>query len=58
MSNMTDTIKQPQNILELSAEEKKNFIDSFDIILTDCDGNLWINIIKKLEKLKKKLIIL
>lgn len=27
-----------RNLLEVSVEEKRRFIDSFDHILTDCDG--------------------
>lgn len=30
--------KTPKHILKLSTEEKREFLDSFDIVLTDCDG--------------------
>jgi hypothetical protein len=30
--------KIPKNVSEFSKEELKNFLDSFDTILTDCDG--------------------
>uniref|UniRef100_A0A1L8DZM7 Putative phosphoglycolate/pyridoxal phosphate phosphatase family n=1 Tax=Nyssomyia neivai TaxID=330878 RepID=A0A1L8DZM7_9DIPT len=28
-------------LLDLNDEEKKNFLDSFDIMMTDCDGVIW-----------------
>lgn len=30
------------NLLKLSAAKQKNFLNSFDTVLTDCDGVLWI----------------
>lgn len=33
--------KRIRNILELSQQERKEFLDSFDCVLTDCDGVLW-----------------
>lgn len=33
--------KVPKNILELSKEEKRKFVDSFDLLLNDCDGVVW-----------------
>uniref|UniRef100_A0A182R0U5 Pyridoxal phosphate phosphatase n=1 Tax=Anopheles farauti TaxID=69004 RepID=A0A182R0U5_9DIPT len=30
-----------RHLLELSAEESKRFVDSFDTVLVDCDGVLW-----------------
>lgn len=30
-----------KNIADLSAEEFKSFMDSFDVVLSDCDGTLW-----------------
>ncbi|XP_001867828.2 glycerol-3-phosphate phosphatase [Culex quinquefasciatus] len=30
-----------RHILELSQQERKEFLDSFDCVLTDCDGVLW-----------------
>lgn len=32
------SLKVPKNILELSQEEKRQFVDSFDLVLHDCDG--------------------
>lgn len=29
----------PKNILQLSKEEKQQFIKSFDLVLNDCDGD-------------------
>lgn len=34
-------VKVPRNILELSKAEKLQFIESFDLVLNDCDGVLW-----------------
>jgi ribonucleotide monophosphatase NagD (HAD superfamily) len=34
-------MKKFKHILALSAEEKENFLNSFDHILSDCDGVLW-----------------
>lgn len=31
----------PKNLLQLSREEKQKFVDSFDLVLHDCDGVLW-----------------
>lgn len=33
---------QPKNLLSATKEERHRFIDSFDYILTDCDGNVMI----------------
>lgn len=30
-----------RHILELTAEERKEFVDSFDCVICDCDGVLW-----------------
>uniref|UniRef100_A0A1L8DZF4 Putative pyridoxal phosphate phosphatase n=1 Tax=Nyssomyia neivai TaxID=330878 RepID=A0A1L8DZF4_9DIPT len=30
-----------KNLLDLSDEEKRKFLNSFDIMMTDCDGVLW-----------------
>lgn len=32
--------KSTKNILQLSKEEKQKFINSFDYVLADCDGNI------------------
>ncbi|KAH8421127.1 hypothetical protein KR222_006735, partial [Zaprionus bogoriensis] len=32
----------PRHILELSVEEQRRFIDSFDQLITDCDGVVWL----------------
>lgn len=29
---------KPRHILELTAQEKQTFLDSFDTVLSDCDG--------------------
>uniref|UniRef100_A0A1B0GI13 Pyridoxal phosphate phosphatase n=1 Tax=Lutzomyia longipalpis TaxID=7200 RepID=A0A1B0GI13_LUTLO len=34
-------MSQVKNILDLSIEEKRNFLNSFDFLMTDCDGVLW-----------------
>ncbi|XP_057318673.1 uncharacterized protein LOC130663453 [Microplitis mediator] len=34
---------EAKNIRDMSSEEFKTFLDSFDTILTDCDGVLWLN---------------
>ncbi|XP_075157787.1 uncharacterized protein LOC142231052 [Haematobia irritans] len=34
--------KNPKHILELSSEEKNEFLNSFDIVMSDCDGTLWM----------------
>lgn len=33
--------KTPKNILKLSTGEKREFLDSFDIVLSDCDGKFF-----------------
>lgn len=33
--------REMRHILELSPQERKDFLDSFDCVLTDCDGVLW-----------------
>ncbi|XP_058819557.1 uncharacterized protein LOC131682228 [Topomyia yanbarensis] len=33
--------KQIQHILELTLQERKDFVDSFDCVICDCDGVLW-----------------
>lgn len=30
-----------KHILELSREEKRSFLDSFDLVVSDCDGVIW-----------------
>ncbi|XP_034119260.1 uncharacterized protein LOC133847166 [Drosophila sulfurigaster albostrigata] len=32
----------PRHILELSVEEQRKFIDSFDMMISDCDGVVWL----------------
>ncbi|KAH8387591.1 hypothetical protein KR093_008073, partial [Drosophila rubida] len=32
----------PRHILQLSVEEQRNFIDSFDLMISDCDGVVWL----------------
>ncbi|KAL7745365.1 hypothetical protein ACLKA6_015382 [Drosophila palustris] len=32
----------PRHILELSVEEQRCFIDSFDMMISDCDGVIWL----------------
>uniref|UniRef100_A0A1B0C9C4 Putative pyridoxal phosphate phosphatase n=2 Tax=Lutzomyia longipalpis TaxID=7200 RepID=A0A1B0C9C4_LUTLO len=34
-------MSQVRNILDLSMDEKRNFLNSFDFMMTDCDGVLW-----------------
>lgn len=31
-------MKDPEHILELSVDEKRDFLNSFDHIISDCDG--------------------
>ncbi|XP_013115799.2 uncharacterized protein LOC106093295 [Stomoxys calcitrans] len=33
--------KKPKHILHMNLKEKQTFLDSFDIVLSDCDGVLW-----------------
>ena len=35
-------MQNARHILALNAEEKQNFLNSFDIILSDCDGVVWM----------------
>ncbi|XP_055680892.1 uncharacterized protein LOC129788675 [Lutzomyia longipalpis] len=37
----TNGVHRVRNILDLSIEEKKKFLNSFDIMMTDCDGVIW-----------------
>lgn len=41
----------PKNIAEFSKEELKDFIDSIDVVLTDCDGELlrYFNVFKNVK---------
>eukprot|EP00099_Drosophila_melanogaster_P016370 NP_570021.2 uncharacterized protein Dmel_CG2680 [Drosophila melanogaster] len=32
----------PRHILKLSLEEQRQFIDSFDLVISDCDGVVWL----------------
>ncbi|EDW27815.1 GL19811 [Drosophila persimilis] len=32
----------PRHILELSQKEQRQFIDSFDMVISDCDGVVWM----------------
>lgn len=32
--------RQIKNLLDVSKDEKRNFLNSFDYVLADCDGNL------------------
>ncbi|XP_073835490.1 glycerol-3-phosphate phosphatase [Musca autumnalis] len=34
-------IPQPKNILQLTADEKRKFLDSFDFVFSDIDGVVW-----------------
>lgn len=33
--------EQPKNLLTATKEERQKFLDSFDFLLTDCDGMKW-----------------
>ena len=35
-------MQKARHILDLNAEERTNFINSFDIVLSDCDGVVWL----------------
>lgn len=39
-------INQVKNLLETNKLEQKSFIESFDLILSDCDGNMYIDFLK------------
>lgn len=52
------------NLVKLSYEKVKEFLDSFDTVLTDCDGVLWLEdkaiegspqVLNKLRELGKKI---
>lgn len=52
------------NLARLSKENIKNFLNSFDTVLTDCDGVLWVEneaikgspeVLNKLRELGKKI---
>lgn len=40
---------KPRHILELTAQEKQKFLDSFDTVLSDCDGECLIWCLVKLK---------
>ncbi|KAG4078050.1 hypothetical protein HA402_002101 [Bradysia odoriphaga] len=42
------TNRQVKNLLDVSNDEKRNFLNSFDYVLTDCDGVIW-TVIKPIE---------
>lgn len=46
----------PKNIADFSKEELKDFIDSIDVVLTDCDGELlrYFNVFKNVKILNFK----
>ncbi|XP_031845758.1 uncharacterized protein LOC116432681 [Nomia melanderi] len=53
----------PRNLSEVTREELQRFLDSFDVVFSDCDGVLWIleksiegsiECLKKLQDLGKK----
>ncbi|KAG8224013.1 hypothetical protein J437_LFUL001090 [Ladona fulva] len=56
---------KPRNLASLSKEEMKDFLNSFDTIVSDCDGVIWMpgrtfprcdSVIKKLKEFGKKII--
>ncbi|KAF7987761.1 hypothetical protein HCN44_003624 [Aphidius gifuensis] len=58
-------MEKPVDLKKLSNEDIKNFLDSFDTVLSDCDGVLWLlnspisgafDALKNLEKLGKKIL--
>lgn len=34
-------VNSPVNLLQATKEQRQLFLDSFDYILTDCDGTVW-----------------
>lgn len=36
-------MRTPVNLLELGASDFKQFLNSFDHVFSDCDGELYIN---------------
>lgn len=41
--NMKTTVKpKALHILQMNAQEKREFLDSFDLVLSDCDGVVWM----------------
>lgn len=58
-------MEKPVDLKKLSNENIKNFLNSFDTVLTDCDGVLWLvnspisgafNALENLEKIGKKVL--
>ena len=54
-----------QDLTELSSQDQKSFFNSFDTVLTDCDGVLWsgntpipgsVEMIHKFREMGKKVI--
>ncbi|XP_073835486.1 uncharacterized protein [Musca autumnalis] len=42
MDQISNSVKKnPKHLLELTKKEKQDFLESFDIVLSDCDGVLW-----------------
>ncbi|GAB0094298.1 4-nitrophenylphosphatase [Sergentomyia squamirostris] len=41
MEGVSEKMAKVRHILDLSSEERKQFVNSFDIFMTDCDGVLW-----------------
>ncbi|GAB0094299.1 4-nitrophenylphosphatase [Sergentomyia squamirostris] len=41
MEGVSEKMAKVRHILDLSSEERKQFANSFDVFMTDCDGVLW-----------------
>lgn len=48
LNSLTVATKTPENLLQLTLAEKKQFLASFDQVMVDCDGCIW-NLLSPIE---------